>query len=101
MIAETKFAPGDVVYYKVFGRGVKRGIVTGADVAVWSRDFKGNDVTTKIVYTLWVSDRADNAGHHDKAEEDACASSWEEAWWGNATASQATHHELPQKAKGA
>jgi len=76
MKLETKHDIDDVVFIKDSRGGVKKGTVSaiGIDMSHQPKEFK-------FIYLIWVSDREDNAGHHERCYEYNMGKTFEQAYY--------------------
>lgn len=81
-----EYGIGDVVYQKMRPTpAVRRGVVSGIEVSVWSAGTIDKPPQHRIKYRLTVSDRPDGGFQHHEAWEQDLYASWDEAWWENRT----------------
>ena len=76
MKLETKHDIDDIVFLKDSRGGVKKGTVSaiGIDMSNQPKEFK-------FIYLIWVSDREDNAGHHERCYESNIGKTFEQAYY--------------------
>lgn len=76
-IITSKYDVNDVVFMNT-GKGVVRGTICSIGIDM-SKCQKSNKFA--LVYLIWVSDRKDNAGFHERCYEHNLGSSFEEAYY--------------------
>ena len=73
---ESKFDIDEVVYIKDSRGGVKLGKISAIGL-----DMREKQPAFKFIYLIWVSDRRDWAGHHERVYEHNMGRSFEEAYY--------------------
>lgn len=76
MKLETKFDIDDIAFIKDSRGGVKKGTVSaiGIDMSNQPKEFK-------FIYLMWISDRRDNGGHHERVYEHNMGRTFEQAYY--------------------
>ena len=72
---ESKFDIDEVVFVKDSRGGVKQGKISS--IGLNNTEHK----RFRFVYLIWISDRRDGAGHHERAYEQNIGKSFEEAYF--------------------
>jgi len=75
----AKYDIDDTVYIKT-SYGVKKGQICAIGIDM-SKIQKRSDSAFAVVYLIWVSDRKDNAGHHERHHEHNLGRTFEEAYY--------------------
>ncbi len=75
-IFESKYDIDDIVYIKDSRGGVKLGKVSCIGI-----DMREKHKRYKMIYLVWVSDRRDWGGHHERVYEHNMGSTFEEAYY--------------------
>lgn len=75
MIFESKYDIDEIVFIKDSRGGVKRGKISSIGID----NAKKNEF--KFVYLIWVSDRKDWGGHHERAYEHNIGKTFDEAYF--------------------
>lgn len=74
---ESKFDIDDIVFVKDSRGGVKKGKVCA--IGINTAKHVGKDFA--VIYLIWISDRLDGAGHHERAYEQNIGDSFDAAYY--------------------
>lgn len=72
----SKFDVDDIVFIKDSRGGVKRGKISNIGI-----DMREKAPAYKVIYLVWISDREDWGGHHERVYERNMGRSFEEAYF--------------------